>query len=198
MWWGGGGACSLSSTLLLRQICEGFHSISRKIYEKPNSIEELAELRDWMKGIPEKLVGLEVRGRTEPGGHGAAVWVLGANRGRRSGARGLGEVDAQRTGGEEGYKAGCRWGLRAMLFRKSGGQKVSVRGWRWRCGGHGSCSPEPNASLAPHAFFSTPGLPCLEESSLSLAPNHLGSSVPVNASSGHSGSSHICLCRNGL
>ncbi|KAI5937324.1 Dynein heavy chain 1, axonemal [Manis javanica] len=42
-------------------ICEGFHSISRKIYEKPNSIEELAELRDWMKGIPEKLVGLEER-----------------------------------------------------------------------------------------------------------------------------------------
>lgn len=36
-------------------------SISRKIYEKPNSIEELAELRDWMKGIPEKLVFLEVR-----------------------------------------------------------------------------------------------------------------------------------------
>lgn len=43
------------------QICEAFHSISRKIYEKPNSIEELAELREWMKGIPEKLVELEVR-----------------------------------------------------------------------------------------------------------------------------------------
>lgn len=43
------------------QICEEFRSISRKIYEKPNSIEELAELREWMKGIPEKLVGLEVR-----------------------------------------------------------------------------------------------------------------------------------------
>ncbi|XP_008850074.1 dynein heavy chain 1, axonemal [Nannospalax galili] len=40
-------------------ICEEFRSISRKIYEKPNSIEELAELRDWMKGIPEKLVVLE-------------------------------------------------------------------------------------------------------------------------------------------
>lgn len=44
-----------------RQICEEFRSISRKIYEKPNSIEELAELREWMKGIPEKLVVLEVR-----------------------------------------------------------------------------------------------------------------------------------------
>ncbi|XP_053075250.1 dynein axonemal heavy chain 1 isoform X4 [Acinonyx jubatus] len=42
-------------------VCEEFRSISRKIYEKPNSIEELAELREWMKGIPEKLVGLEER-----------------------------------------------------------------------------------------------------------------------------------------
>ncbi|XP_023393798.1 dynein heavy chain 1, axonemal [Pteropus vampyrus] len=42
-------------------ICEDFRSISRKIYEKPNSIEELADLREWMKGIPEKLVGLEER-----------------------------------------------------------------------------------------------------------------------------------------
>lgn len=58
------------------QICEEFRSISRKIYEKPNSIEELAELREWMKGIPEKLVELEVRhthegwgaGFQEPGG----------------------------------------------------------------------------------------------------------------------------------
>nr|XP_054101684.1 dynein axonemal heavy chain 1 isoform X2 [Callithrix jacchus] len=42
-------------------ICEEFRSISRKIYEKPNSIEELAELREWMKSIPERLVGLEER-----------------------------------------------------------------------------------------------------------------------------------------
>ncbi|XP_040850525.1 dynein heavy chain 1, axonemal [Ochotona curzoniae] len=42
-------------------ICEAFRGISRKIYEKPNSIEELAELREWMKGIPEQLVGLEER-----------------------------------------------------------------------------------------------------------------------------------------
>ncbi|KAL1791608.1 dynein heavy chain 1, axonemal, partial [Sigmodon hispidus] len=40
-------------------ICEESRSISRNIYEKPNSIEELAELQDWMKGIPEKLVILE-------------------------------------------------------------------------------------------------------------------------------------------
>uniref|UniRef100_A0A8C9DGR4 Dynein axonemal heavy chain 1 n=1 Tax=Prolemur simus TaxID=1328070 RepID=A0A8C9DGR4_PROSS len=45
----------------VERICEEFRSISRKIYEKPNSIEELAELREWMKGIPEKLVGLEER-----------------------------------------------------------------------------------------------------------------------------------------
>ncbi|MBZ3886078.1 Dynein heavy chain 1, axonemal [Sciurus carolinensis] len=42
-------------------ICEEFRAISRKIYEKPNSIEELAELREWMKGIPETQVGLEER-----------------------------------------------------------------------------------------------------------------------------------------
>lgn len=56
------------------QICEEFRSISRKIYEKPNSIEELAELREWMKSIPEKLVGLEVR-RTH-GSRGAGMGVL--------------------------------------------------------------------------------------------------------------------------
>ncbi|KAJ6667676.1 hypothetical protein lerEdw1_015997 [Lerista edwardsae] len=38
----------------VEDICEVFKAISRKIYEKPNSIEELAELREWMKGIPEK------------------------------------------------------------------------------------------------------------------------------------------------
>uniref|UniRef100_A0A8C0W387 Dynein axonemal heavy chain 1 n=1 Tax=Castor canadensis TaxID=51338 RepID=A0A8C0W387_CASCN len=45
----------------VESICEAFRSISRKIYEKPNSIEELAELREWMKGIPEKLAMLEER-----------------------------------------------------------------------------------------------------------------------------------------
>ncbi|XP_054992649.1 dynein axonemal heavy chain 1 [Sorex araneus] len=45
----------------VESICENFRSISRKIYEKPNSIEELAEIREWMKGIPEKLSDLEER-----------------------------------------------------------------------------------------------------------------------------------------
>ena len=30
-------------------------AISRKLYDKPNCIEELAEMREWMKSIPEKL-----------------------------------------------------------------------------------------------------------------------------------------------
>ncbi|XP_050390512.1 dynein axonemal heavy chain 1 [Patella vulgata] len=48
--------------LLARQLrkqaddaCEEFKAISRKLYEKPNCIEELSEIREWMKGIPEKL-----------------------------------------------------------------------------------------------------------------------------------------------
>ncbi|ESO89348.1 hypothetical protein LOTGIDRAFT_210379 [Lottia gigantea] len=48
--------------LLARQLrkqaddaCEEFKSISRKLYEKPNCIEELSEIREWMKDIPEKL-----------------------------------------------------------------------------------------------------------------------------------------------
>ncbi|CAM4600221.1 unnamed protein product [Caretta caretta] len=39
----------------VENICEAFKVISRKMYEKPNSIEELAELREWMKGVPEQL-----------------------------------------------------------------------------------------------------------------------------------------------
>lgn len=34
--------------------------ISRKVHEKPNSIEELAEQRDWMKQIPDQLKAHEV------------------------------------------------------------------------------------------------------------------------------------------
>lgn len=30
------------------------------MHEKPNSIEELAELREWMKGVPEQLAVQEV------------------------------------------------------------------------------------------------------------------------------------------
>ncbi|XP_064422227.1 dynein axonemal heavy chain 1 [Latimeria chalumnae] len=35
--------------------CDECRGISRKLYEKPNSIEELTDLREWMKGISEQL-----------------------------------------------------------------------------------------------------------------------------------------------
>ena len=35
--------------------CEEFKTIARKLYEKPNCIEELSEIREWMKSIPETL-----------------------------------------------------------------------------------------------------------------------------------------------
>ncbi|XP_076826201.1 dynein axonemal heavy chain 1-like isoform X3 [Clavelina lepadiformis] len=38
------------------EACEECKAISRKLYEKPNSIEELTEMRDWMKGVPEQLL----------------------------------------------------------------------------------------------------------------------------------------------
>ena len=37
------------------QACEEFKAISRKLYDKPNCIEELSDMREWMKGIPDKL-----------------------------------------------------------------------------------------------------------------------------------------------
>ncbi|XP_069500104.1 dynein axonemal heavy chain 1 [Ambystoma mexicanum] len=40
-------------------ISEEFKTISRKLYEKPNTIEELNDLREWMKGVPEQLVTLQ-------------------------------------------------------------------------------------------------------------------------------------------
>lgn len=97
-----GGANSLPRALPHRQICEEFRSISRKIYEKPNSIEELAELREWMKGIPEKLVGLQVRWVHEGRGPGAGVQEPG---GWRSG----GHLGGRRVGGT-GLLFGA-WGL---------------------------------------------------------------------------------------
>uniref|UniRef100_A0A6I8PKH9 Dynein axonemal heavy chain 1 n=1 Tax=Ornithorhynchus anatinus TaxID=9258 RepID=A0A6I8PKH9_ORNAN len=45
----------------VENICTEFRTISRKVYEKPNSIEELSEIRDWMKGNPERLHFLEER-----------------------------------------------------------------------------------------------------------------------------------------
>ncbi|XP_029455356.1 dynein heavy chain 1, axonemal [Rhinatrema bivittatum] len=60
---------SLATALLellaknLRQSVEAlsdeFRKISRKLYEKPNSVEELTELREWMKGVPEQIKSLE-------------------------------------------------------------------------------------------------------------------------------------------
>lgn len=38
------------------QACEECKAISRKLYEKPNTIEELTEMREWMKGVPEQLL----------------------------------------------------------------------------------------------------------------------------------------------
>ncbi|XP_052086994.1 dynein axonemal heavy chain 1-like isoform X4 [Mytilus californianus] len=35
--------------------CESFKDISRKLYDKCNCIEELSDMREWMKGIPEKI-----------------------------------------------------------------------------------------------------------------------------------------------
>ena len=42
--------------------------ISRKLYDKPNCVEELSEMREWMRSIPEKLKEHTVRrGRREEG-----------------------------------------------------------------------------------------------------------------------------------
>ncbi|XP_041945152.1 dynein heavy chain 1, axonemal isoform X2 [Alosa sapidissima] len=39
----------------LEDACEVCKAISRKLYEKPNSVEDLTEQREWMKQIPEQL-----------------------------------------------------------------------------------------------------------------------------------------------
>ena len=41
--------------IFITQACEEFKRISRKLYEKSNTIEELTEMREWMKDIPEQL-----------------------------------------------------------------------------------------------------------------------------------------------
>ncbi|KAG8436117.1 hypothetical protein GDO86_007286 [Hymenochirus boettgeri] len=41
------------------EVSNQFRAISRSLYEKPNSIEELTELREWMKGVPEQMKSLE-------------------------------------------------------------------------------------------------------------------------------------------
>ncbi|NWW95122.1 DYH1 protein, partial [Rhynochetos jubatus] len=47
----------LAKNLRLRveNICDAYKAVSCKMHKKPNSIEELAELREWMKGVPEQL-----------------------------------------------------------------------------------------------------------------------------------------------
>ncbi|XP_038005283.1 dynein heavy chain 1, axonemal [Motacilla alba alba] len=40
----------------VQKICEAYEAISTKMHERPANIEELVELRDWLKGVPEQLV----------------------------------------------------------------------------------------------------------------------------------------------
>lgn len=46
---------------LLLQACEEYKAISKKLYEKPTSIEELAELREWIKQIPDQFKAPKVQ-----------------------------------------------------------------------------------------------------------------------------------------
>ncbi|RMC00001.1 hypothetical protein DUI87_23409 [Hirundo rustica rustica] len=39
----------------VQKICEAYESISAKMHERPTNIEELVELRDWLRGVPEQL-----------------------------------------------------------------------------------------------------------------------------------------------
>ncbi|XP_053845413.1 dynein axonemal heavy chain 1 [Vidua macroura] len=39
----------------VQKICEVYETISTKMHERPKNIEELVELRDWLKGVPEQL-----------------------------------------------------------------------------------------------------------------------------------------------
>jgi len=43
------------------QACEEFKSITRKLLDKPNTIEELSDLREWSKNIPERVAQHQVR-----------------------------------------------------------------------------------------------------------------------------------------
>ncbi|KAM4722817.1 dynein axonemal heavy chain 1 [Rhinophrynus dorsalis] len=45
----------------VNDLSDQFRAISRKLYDKPNSIEELTDLREWMNGVPEQLKTLEVQ-----------------------------------------------------------------------------------------------------------------------------------------
>jgi len=48
-------------TVYWSQACEEFKAISRKLLDKPNTIEELSELREWSKSIPEKVAQQQVK-----------------------------------------------------------------------------------------------------------------------------------------
>ncbi|NXX67841.1 DYH1 protein, partial [Spizella passerina] len=39
----------------VQKICEAYEAISTKMHERPTNIEELVELRDWLRGVPEQL-----------------------------------------------------------------------------------------------------------------------------------------------
>uniref|UniRef100_A0A8C2YBK7 Dynein axonemal heavy chain 1 n=1 Tax=Coturnix japonica TaxID=93934 RepID=A0A8C2YBK7_COTJA len=39
----------------VESICGVYDAVSSRIHEKPNNIEELTELREWMKGVPDQL-----------------------------------------------------------------------------------------------------------------------------------------------
>ncbi|XP_075430348.1 dynein axonemal heavy chain 1 isoform X2 [Ascaphus truei] len=43
----------------MENISDQFRAISRNLYEKPNSVEQLTDLREWMKGVPEQIRTLE-------------------------------------------------------------------------------------------------------------------------------------------
>ncbi len=51
------------------QVCQEFNMMSKKLREKPSSIEELTEKRDWMKQIPEQIRSYKVH-------IGGVNWVL--------------------------------------------------------------------------------------------------------------------------
>lgn len=51
----------MTVVILCMQACEECNIMSRKLREKPNSIDELAEKRDWMKQIPEHLKSYKVQ-----------------------------------------------------------------------------------------------------------------------------------------
>lgn len=38
------------------QACEECKLISKRLYDKPNNIEDLSEMREWMKTVPEQLI----------------------------------------------------------------------------------------------------------------------------------------------